>query len=387
MDSEMDVDPTPPETPQDERYNIPSAERISLLIELQDALKTHLGITRVPAPFWACLQVCDIARLRALVDTARVTPIWISLLSESCASIPLRWTKRRILKEPAPSSKPSSRSSGFASNTPSRHGCSPPSPVKLTKERDNNSCVLTKADLFVVTRVYPGLPVLSSLPAPDFGKLLPFFWRYPRLRQWGAGLIRDPADPTTVSIDGCSNLLCMRGDLARCFSRSQFALRPVSLSEDKKELVVELYWQPQAPHTFTDEVDILQLPCSSRDLDGYQNKRFTINVDGREVCVKSGDSFSLTTTDPTTHPLPSFHILDMQWHFNRIVAMSGATDACDDVNQDGDDYDDDYDDADDDYEHISEHAAIEEWQRSVNGIVQWVQYLMASSNNNDDGSP
>ncbi|KAK2762467.1 hypothetical protein FQN52_000790 [Onygenales sp. PD_12] len=376
----MDIDPrpseTPPdpgasETPPDEIYNTPSAERISLLIDLQDAL----GVSRVPAPFWACLHVCHISRLRALVNTARVTPIWISLLSDCCASIPLRWVKRRIPKEAA--SPP----------TPSRHGC-PSSPDNLAKERDNNSCVLTKADRFVVTRVYPDLPILSSLPAPAFAKLLVFFWES-RLSRWSTKLFRGPAGLTTVAPDGCSNFLCMHGDLARYFNRGQLALRPVSLSEDKKELVVELYWQPRAPHTFRDEVDILQVPCSSRDLDGYQNNRFTINVDGREVGINSGDSFTLTTADPTTHPLPSFHLLDMQWHLNRVVAMSGATDANDDVNQDDDDDGDDgeEDDEDDDYEDISEHAAVEEWQKSINGIVQWVQSLMASSNQDNDGSP
>jgi hypothetical protein len=39
-----------------------------------------------------------------------------------------------------------------------------------------------------------------------------------------------------------------------------------------------------------------------------------------------------------THPLPSFQLLDMQWHLNRIIAMCGASEIYDSDNDDDDDH-------------------------------------------------
>jgi hypothetical protein len=52
--------------------------------------------------------------------------------------------------------------------------------------------------------------------------------------------------------------------------------------------------------------------------------------------IKSGDTFALRTVNPITHPLPSFELLEMQWHLNRIVSMSGAADIYDDDDDDDD---------------------------------------------------
>ena len=54
-----------------------------------------------------------------------------------------------------------------------------------------------------------------------------------------------------------------------------------------------------------------------------------IHPDGNaenEYHVSSGDVFVFRTENPKTHPLPSFELLDMQWHLNRICLMSGVTD-------------------------------------------------------------
>ena len=47
--------------------------------------------------------------------------------------------------------------------------------------------------------------------------------------------------------------------------------------------------------------------------------------------VVSRDVFTLTTDDPERLPLPSWPLLEMQWHLQRIAlaAMSGAAEAQD----------------------------------------------------------
>lgn len=40
--------------------------------------------------------------------------------------------------------------------------------------------------------------------------------------------------------------------------------------------------------------------------------------------IQSGDVFTFTTPDPMRLPLPSFKLLEMRWHFQRIAALQGA---------------------------------------------------------------
>ncbi|PGH31964.1 hypothetical protein GX50_05229 [[Emmonsia] crescens] len=370
MASEMDVDASVRPRSNtvihrpDEIYNMPNPERMSLLAELQDAM----GTVQVPAPFWACLQVCEISQLHLLVETARSSPLSVSLLSESCASIPLKWMQR-IPKEsssnPSHSSNPSFRRTRLSSA------------VKLAQERDKFSCVLTKDIIYEVAHIYPNClinPRRSTLleeSVPGFWRLLQFFWGPDRLSQWRAELFKDPENPTKAS-DGCFNVMCLRDDLHTRWTKGHFALRPVSLSEDKSKLVVELYWQPKPSHTFRDMVNIVETPASSKDLEGYQG-RFLIDVEGSPVSVKSGYSFTLTTNDPETHPLPSFSLLEMQWHLTRIVAMCGAADIYDEV------YTDDDDDADD-----LPRVAAEERPMSRTEVLNWVQSTISSSSDDND---
>jgi hypothetical protein len=58
--------------------------------------------------------------------------------------------------------------------------------------------------------------------------------------------------------------------------------------------------------------------------------------------IKSGNTFTLTTTDPITHPLPSFPLLEIQWHLSRVVSMSGAAEIFNHRYEDDDEYNDDY---------------------------------------------
>jgi len=84
-----------------------------------------------------------------------------------------------------------------------------------------------------------------------------------------------------------------------------------------------------------------------------------------DIRIKSGDTFALTTFNPITHPLPSFELLEMQWHLNRIVSMSGAADI--------------YDDDDDDDDHHSDGVVYKSPD-----IVSWVSSLSSFHASEDD---
>ena len=75
---------------------------------------------------------------------------------------------------------------------------------------------------------------------------------------------KDGTQPDTP-FDTCSNLICLQPGYHRWWSEGRFALKPVHVSGDKRELVCAFYWQPHYKHD--DKVDLLLTPKSSHGLD------------------------------------------------------------------------------------------------------------------------
>ncbi|QSS50626.1 hypothetical protein I7I53_11384 [Histoplasma capsulatum var. duboisii H88] len=231
-----------------------------------------------------------------------------------------------------------------------------------------DTSVLTNVSLCEVAHIFPHcmineMPPQTSLTAaiPPFWKLLRFFFEPDRLNRWRAEIFKDPSNPTQTA-DGCQNMICLDPTAHEMWSRGQFALRPVSMSDDCKELTVQFYWQPKPPHDRFDSVNIQRAPGSSRDLSRVGGNYLAIfnNTDFARA-IKSGDTFIFRTANPDTHPLPSFELLDMQWCLQRIVSMSGAADVYDEEDGDGDD-----DDGGEWHREIV-HKSISEWD-----IYSWV---------------
>ncbi|KAL1966279.1 hypothetical protein VTN77DRAFT_4632 [Rasamsonia byssochlamydoides] len=149
----------------------------------------------------------------------------------------------------------------------------------------------------------------------------------------------------------------------------RFALRPIEISADRKALKVEFHWQSKPSHE-TEEIDLLTEPATSRGLYDYGGRGLPIptgtykaNGEPEYRSIASGDVFSLTTTDPDKLPLPSWPLLEMQWHLQRIAGMSGAAEA-----REGFDDDDD-DDAKETA--LDRDATV----RRVRAIFEWLQRL------------
>ncbi|EEH04553.1 conserved hypothetical protein [Histoplasma capsulatum G186AR] len=346
----------------DEAFNIQSQERADLLSELRDAV----GQDAVKAAMWACLQVCDISKLRELVGYARGCPSTFALLEYPSLSIPLHWMQRPLRDRAT--SLTTSNSPATPSDGTLRRSNRLKKPVKLAKERDGYKCVLTNITLCEAAHIFPHCminetPPQTSLAAavPPFWKLLHFFFEPDRLNRWRAEIFKDPSNPTQTA-DGCHNMICLSPIAHEMWSRGQFALRPVSMSDDCKELTVKFYWQPKPPHDRFASVNIQMAPNSSRDLVQVNGSQLAIfNNTDSQPAIKSGDTFIFRTTNPDTHPLPSFELLDMQWCLQRIVSMSGAAGVYDE--------EDDDDDNDDDskWHKGVVHKSISEWD-----IYSWV---------------
>ncbi|EER40164.1 conserved hypothetical protein [Histoplasma capsulatum H143] len=112
----------------DEAFNIQSQERADLLSELGDAV----GQDAVKAAMWACLQVCDISKLRELMGYARDCPSLFALLEYPPLSIPLHWVQRPLRNRATLSTTSNSPATPF-DGTLRRNN-------RLAKERDGYKC-------------------------------------------------------------------------------------------------------------------------------------------------------------------------------------------------------------------------------------------------------
>lgn len=154
-------------------------------------------------------------------------------------------------------------------------------------------------------------------------------WNNNRVERWKRALLGDKMDSQKPQ-DTCINILSLGKDAHTLWDNGRFALRPVD-QPDPTRLEVEFYWQKKSADWST-RISFLAKPNSLRH--PHTTGDYTLYIptgqfdqNGHEVArpVESGDSFVLTTSDPQNLPLPSWSLLEMQWHLQHIAAMSGAT--------------------------------------------------------------
>ena len=372
--------------PLEEHLNIPTEERQNLLKELSAAM----GTEKVPAAFWACVQVCDIDKLRELVSIASERPDDMDTIFKNLGPLIKMWKQRRLKSEPSSVAQSQNQSGAqspaqFATqpatqspNTRQPHlkgAAIPLSPQftayyrsrdpalqRLARQRDNNRCVFTKQSRPDAAHIYPECLIKAQAVDTDsafrFWRLLEYFWTPKQIQLWRQEIFSN-SDNENVPVDGCFNRICINTHIHRMWGSGLFALRPLEYNKDRSELEVEWYWQPDNGHKKDDLVKLTKSPLSSRDLYEVEDDFLVIkSPSGSFVPVKSGQRFTLKTSDPENLPLPSKKLLDLQWHLSRIVGMSGAAEGSEE-----DDYDDGYSDDDGGYAPLQdEHCDdIERW--------------------------
>lgn len=131
----------------DEAFNLPSPERQHLLSDLRKTTEKDT----VPATYWACLQVCNISKLRQIVNDARTGVLhdYLDTLQDCCRTIPLHWIKRPYGWNLTSGWK--SNPSWSAPASPNEHALSP---SDIALERDRKRCFMIEMPS-VVTPIYP----------------------------------------------------------------------------------------------------------------------------------------------------------------------------------------------------------------------------------------
>ena len=132
-----------------------------------------------------------------------------------------------------------------------------------------------------------------------------------------------------MGVERVYNLVTLSSDAHGYWNRGAFALKLISVNEDKTALKVQFVWQKKQNNTQA-TMSLLTTPFSTEDLDqniGAFDSGNAKLTDFRRLqtrYIKSGDIFELKTDDVIERPLPSFQLLEMQWFLTRVVGMAGA---------------------------------------------------------------
>jgi hypothetical protein len=152
------------------------------------------------------------------------------------------------------------------------------------------------------------------------------FWPAEKVAAWEAELF--PNGMHEVGEERVYNLITLSPDTHVRWAAGDFALKPISLSDDKMTLKVQFFWQKNQKDIQT-TISLTTKPSSTEDLEENtgafrDNPKPVLYNTRTKQEIKSGDYFDLQTTDPTTKPLPSFQLLEMQWFLQRVLGMTGG---------------------------------------------------------------
>ncbi len=154
----------------------------------------------------------------------------------------------------------------------------------------------------------------------SFWSMLRLFWTKEGVDGWEHTLF--PRGLEHQGEDSVENILCLDITMHTLWNSGLFALKPVSISDDQKELTLEFFWQRKTAVEMNGKIDLSYKPVSTRYLDCDNEGNRWYRNSGE--LIKSGDIITMRTDDVDLRPLPSIKILEMKWLLQRIVGMSGA---------------------------------------------------------------
>jgi hypothetical protein len=182
----------------------------------------------------------------------------------------------------------------------------------------------------VVAHIYPFCQL--KYPEEDafgarhiFWHHLKNFWPEEKVATWIAHLF--PHGLCRKGDERVDNRITLSRHAHGLWNRGAFALKPISMSDDKTALKVQFFWQKRQTNT-KPAMSLLITPYSTRGLD-QDNTTTDLGInrlhdERKRQEIKSGDIFELKTDDTAAKPLPSFQLLELQWFLTRIVGMAGA---------------------------------------------------------------
>ncbi|KAJ5145718.1 uncharacterized protein N7515_000282 [Penicillium bovifimosum] len=284
----------------EERFNVPSVERQSFFITLESVI----GRQGLPTQLWAVLHICDIRKLEWIVQLANLSAIFSEAFRNISTGFPFNWTflppldKTTFSEIPPPADALSSWRAGYSRRA-----------IWDAKRRDGSHCVLTgNSKSYDAVPIFPSFTGKSRLSydqlIPDFWKYVEVFWGHATAERWEKAAFKNPNNPD-APVNDCTNMICLRKDLRAAWLDALFALRPYA-------------------HKSFENIPTTTRALSSERLIGMNGMVVMVGEGDQRRPIESGYRFKMATHNPETHPLPSWDLLDIQWHLTRIVAMCSA---------------------------------------------------------------
>ncbi|KAL4806524.1 hypothetical protein BDV18DRAFT_159696 [Aspergillus unguis] len=173
-------------------------------------------------------------------------------------------------------------------------------------QRDGGRCVISKSsEPIAPMSIFPALPEAQR---SVFWQSLPLFWSRQKVSDW---------QNATLQADSCHKYLTLDHRISTLWTRARFGIKPIAVSLDRKTLEAQFFWLP--PGQYMHQTNL----AGALNHELHQTPGPVIDsLTGQHL--KSGDSIFFQTGDPTTHPLPSFELLEMRWEFGRVAALSGV---------------------------------------------------------------
>ncbi|CAI7593380.1 unnamed protein product [Penicillium manginii] len=155
---------------------------------------------------------------------------------------------------------------------------------------------------------------------------LEYFWGKTKVAEWRSAILGKGESLDTEKVE---NLFCLAESIHRYWDYSICAFRPISINNEKTSMHIAFHWLPLREKLTSQRNDFLPIdkhpypdnPTGFTETPG--ENIFVFHMITKQV-VPSGYIFQIKTDDPKKRPLPSFALLEMQWHLSRIVAMQGA---------------------------------------------------------------
>ncbi|OXV05316.1 hypothetical protein Egran_06916, partial [Elaphomyces granulatus] len=263
-------------------------ERQSLMAKLKYRFK---GSLRTISPtIWACLWISSIEKLRSIVTTASqedgIEDLLLRFGGVVASRLVQNWTQR------------TRRTSNSGNHSGSASGLHTPTSVRSTDgrsaderskavRRDEGRCLVTKAGAYnQVAHIYPYClgARFTGVSRDMFWSSLSLFWTKDQIKSWKDVILGEKGT------GNCVNLVTLSATAHVYWGKALFALKPISLSEDKRTLEVGFYWLRQFSHaSWVDPLfraeHFFPRSCVGNDLRLFDCKT------GREIC--SGDTIVL----------------------------------------------------------------------------------------------
>ncbi|KAH8803304.1 hypothetical protein F5884DRAFT_903871 [Xylogone sp. PMI_703] len=248
-----------------EDFNQPSQERTLLLERLHKAIHAD-----VPVHFWAACHFCGIDALSSLTNTAEHDVNAVLAMALMMHFIVAGWDESRFVMQPE----------GFESAIPT------------ALKRDGSHCVLTGMGVVEPAFIYPPWMMDPEWADARFGDHRPAVFDLLQLFF------------TEERVAASKRALDIEKIHIQERAEGIFALKPVSISEDKTVLTMRFFWQSPFERSvaYYDMVNILVTPSSTQNLKGAA-EAWLENEEGKRI--ESGQEFIIRTSDPIQRPLPS----------------------------------------------------------------------------------